>query len=302
MKKLNIHIYIAFAIFACLFVVGSFFDYQVNDALFHPLDTFGLTVSVIGTVPGYGVMAFLGGGLLYLGLKRELPNLAVKIIVFVLAAASFALSVYFSGKEFFGENGFYWLGIKKFWGYFIAFPADVAIAFLGYKLTSKSEYGKLWVVYLIMLAAIGLTLLLGVTMLKGIFHRPRFRSLGIDGVQFHSWWDPCKEYKSYIEAGHLTKEEFKSFPSGHAGSASVFMMSTLFLPTLNPKYKKATIIAFYSGFAWLLLVAFARMYVGAHFLSDVSMGALLGIIFFFIAKTVVENVKFFGFNEQTEQA
>ena len=299
MKKMYLPIYIVFAVFASLFVVGSFFDFQINSALFHKLDTFGLVVSVIGTAPGYGVMAFIGGGLLYLGLKRPLPHIAIKITVFVLAAVSFGLSIYFTGKEFFGPNGFYYLGIKEFWGYFIAFPFDVGMLALGYFLTSKTEYEKLWLVYIVLLLAIALSLIAGVTAIKGIFHRPRFRTVVENpyGIDFYPWWIPCKEYKSYIEEG-VIKEEFKSFPSGHAGTASVFMMSTLFLPVISPKFKKASIIAFYSGLGWLLLVAFSRMYVGAHFLSDVSMGAMLGIIAFFAAKVIIENVKYFGLGEE----
>ena len=299
MKKSNLPLYIIFAVFACLFVVGSFFDFQINNALFHELDTFGLVVSVIGTAPGYGVMAFIGGGLLYLGLKRELPHIAVKITVFVLAAISFGLSVYFTGTEFFGPNGFYYLGIQEFWGYFIAFPFDVGVALLGYYMTSKTEYDKLWLVYFVLLGAIALSLLAGVTLIKGIYHRPRFRTVVHNslGVDFYPWWIPCKAYQSYIDAG-IIKEEFKSFPSGHAGTASVFMMSTIFLPLISPKYKKASTIAFYCGLGWLVLVAFARMYVGAHFLSDVSIGALLGIIAFFAAKVIIENVKYFDPSEE----
>ena len=294
MKKMYLPIYIIFAVFACTFVIGSFFDYQISSVLYHKLDTFALVVSVIGMAPGYGVLAFIGGGLLYIGLKRQLPNLFVKILLFVLAAAALGSSVYFTGLEFFGPNGFYYLGIQEFWGYFIAFPFDVGMLALGYFLTSKSENDKLWVVYLILLAAIALSLVAGVTAIKAIYHRPRFRTVVENnlGIDFYPWWIPCKEYKSYIEEG-IIKEEFKSFPSGHAGTASVFMMATLFLPVINPKYKNVSIIAFFSGLAWLLLIAFSRVYLGAHFLSDVSMGALLGIIAFFAAKVIIENAKYF---------
>ena len=191
--------------------------------------------------------------------------------------------------------------------YFIAFPFDVGMLALGYFLTSKTEYEKLWLVYFVLLLAILLSLVAGVTAIKGIFHRPRFRTVVENpyGIDFYPWWIPCKNYNSYIEEAvrdgkllSFAKEEFKSFPSGHAGTASVFMMSTLFLPVISPKFKKASVIAFYSGLGWLLLVAFSRMYVGAHFLSDVSMGAMLGIIAFFAAKVIIENVKYFGLSEE----
>ena len=298
MKKTYLPIYIAFAVLIVGFIIGSFFDFQINDALFSSKNTFGLVVSTIGTVPGYGVLAFIGGGLLYLGLKNKVPNLAFRIVIYVLAAAGYGLSIYFSGKEFFGPNGFDYLGIQEFWGYFIVFPVQTAIAFLGYKVTSTSENDKLWLIYIVMLLAILLALVAGVTLLKDIFHRPRFRTVAVTaGLDFHNWWEPCSNYKDYIALG-IIKEEFKSFPSGHAGTCSVFMMSALFLPYISKKYEKAGLIAFIAGAAWYLLVSFARMLVGAHFLSDVSMGGLLGVIFFFVAKIVIDNVKYFGEKEE----
>ena len=300
MKRTFLHIYIVFAVFVAAFIVGSFFDYQINDALYHEKDTFGLIVSVIGTFPGYGVLAFLGGGFLYLGLKRkeDFPHKAWRIVSFVLAPVAFICSVYFVGKEFFGPNGFYFIGVKEFWGYFIAFPGCCGLAVLGYFLTGKTNNNKLWLIYMIMAVAILIALVAGVTLIKAIFHRPRFRSLGlVAGLDFHNWWQPCSNYKELIASdptGTLISEEFKSFPSGHAGTAAVFMMSALFLPYIDKKFEKASTITFFCGLAWTLLVAFSRLYVGAHFLSDVSMGAMLSIISLFVAKVVIENVKYFS--------
>ena len=299
MKKLDLHIYLVFAFFLAAFIIGSFFDFQINDALFHDKDTFGLVVSVIGTTPGYGVMAFIGGGLLYFGIKKELPHLIWKIICLVMGVAAIGLAIYFSGREFFGPNGFDMLGIARPMGYLISLPVDLAIGFLGFHLSSKTDRDNLWIIYLILLAAIGLTLIGGVTLLKGIMHRPRFRSLQ-GGLDFHSWWDRCSNYKDYMEALNLPSEEFKSFPSGHAGSCGVLLMASLFLPYINKKYETASYITFYIALPWTLLVSFARMYVGAHYLSDVSMGVMISILFFFVAKIVLENLKLFNNSQYSE--
>ena len=299
MKKTYLPIYIVLAVLVAGFIIGSFYDFQINDALFSTKDTFGLVISVIGTVPGYGVLAFLGGGFLYLGLKNKVPHIAWRIVLFVVTAACAFCSVFFMGREFFGPNGFDYLGISRSWGYLIAIPPSVGLGFLGYFMTQKSEYDKLWLVYLILALAILIALVPGITLFKSIFHRPRFRSLGQYGLDFHSWWNPCKDYDWYLKQG-IIDEEFKSFPSGHAGTCAVFMTSALFLPYINKKYEKASYIVAGIGLAWLLLVSFARMRVGAHFLSDVSFGALLCNIILFFAKIVIDNVKYFSQSQQSE--
>ena len=294
MKKITTHIYIVAIFFAVAFVIGSFFDYQINSALFHNNDTFGLVMSSIGTIPGYGILSFMGGGLLFFGLKKEFPHVAWKIISFVLAAVLFGSAIFFSGREFFGINGFY-NAINPMFGYLIILPVEVGIAILGYVIAKKSDNNKLWIVYFVIAVAFLIALVAGVTLFKSIFHRPRFRAImtsGISGLDYHAWYSPCTNYKDFIAAG-VNKDNFKSFPSGHAGTASAFMMFMIYLPYINSGYKKYQIPLFYGGFIWLVLIAFSRMYVGAHFLSDVSMGVLLPIACFYIGKVVIDKTDYF---------
>lgn len=288
MKNIWTHIYIASAVFVALFVVGSFYDYQINEVLFHSKDTFGLVVSTLGTIPGYGIAAFIGGGAFFLGLKRDY-KLIYKILLFALAVAAFGISVFFSGREFFGPNGFDYLGINEWWGLLIVLPVDVAIAYLGYYLSSKSNNSKLWIIYVV--AAITmLSLVAGTTLLKAIFHRPRYRSIFLfegEGLYFHQWYEPCSNYKDLMKQFELISEEFKSFPSGHASTCAVFMMSAPLIVHLDNKFKKMEIPLFYAGFAWTLLISFGRMYVGAHFLSDVAFGSILSIVMFIFGKLLI---------------
>ena len=286
------------------FIIGSFYDFQINDALFSKNDTFGLVISVLGTVPGYSVLAFVAGGCLYIGLKNKVPHIAWRIVAFFCVAAGAFCSIYFMGREFFGPNGFYFIGVARSWGYLIAIPPAVGLGFLGYYLTRKSNYEKLWLVYFIVALVYLVSLVGGVTVIKEIVHRPRFRSLGlVPGLDYHNWWEPCKNYKDFIayaEANNISliSEEFKSFPSGHAGTAATFMCTAIFLPFIDKKYEKISLITYIAGGLWYLLVSFARMRVGAHFLSDVSMGGLLCIVPYFVAKVLMDELKYFKPKEE----
>ena len=61
--KNRLHFYITGGILLIGLVLGSFFDLQINQALFDRYNGFGLTISSFGMIPGYGALAFLGGAL-----------------------------------------------------------------------------------------------------------------------------------------------------------------------------------------------------------------------------------------------
>ncbi|HDD05013.1 MAG TPA: phosphatase PAP2 family protein [Candidatus Aenigmarchaeota archaeon] len=63
-------------------------------------------------------------------------------------------------------------------------------------------------------------------------------------------------------------ESSYSFPSGHASNA--FLLAT-FYSQLFPKRKK-------SSYLIASLVAFSRVYLGTHYLTDVLAGALIGYV------------------------
>ncbi len=296
MKKLRLHIYLLIAIFVATFIIGSFVDESLNAALFSKNNPFGLTMSAIGTIPGYGIFAIIGGGAISFFITKKW-HILLRLLSLGLGIAFILLGVHFSGREFFSPNGFY-QGPEFKWtlyGYLIILPVMLALGYLGYLLGKKSDNPNLWLVYVVLSIAIFFSLIPGVTALKSIFHRPRYRLLDLTGLEFYPWWKPCKNYKELLETFAplgVTKEEFKSFPSGHAGATAVSMLFVMALPFVNRKYLKYQLPIFYGALAWTVLVMFTRMLVGAHFLSDVSMGILLTLIFMMIANEfIIHNKK-----------
>ena len=286
MMKMRLHLYIAMGVFLTMFIVGSFVDLQFTKAIFSPNNGFGLTIAALSMNVGYAVIAFMGGILLYHAIK--LCNVTWQKIAFiVLAAAYLGAAIYFDKKEFFGLNG--WYGVAHEWvGYFIATPLMGAAMCLGFFVGKKANNPRLWLLMVVGAFFIGLSLILGTTVVKNIFHRPRYRiAVYNEYTYFYPWWERCSDYRSIMEMFNLSKEEFKSFPSGHTSVCALSMFFVIMYPFVTGKELKHQLIYFYVGLAYTLFVAFTRILVGAHYLSDVGMGGLISLVCTYIYYEII---------------
>ena len=306
MKKMRLHIIILLSVFIITFIIGTFIDYDLDATLFSNKNTFGLVTSIIGMLPGYMMFGIFGGMFVGIVLHKK-PSILFSIILFGGCIVFVLFGTYYWGKEFFGKNGFD-IEDKMWIGYVVAFLTMAGFAYLGFRLEKNTDNPKLFLLIVILCVAIFMSLIAGTTLIKHIFHRPRYRmlqqymmtSFRPDYVKFYHWYEPCKDYKEWMELYNVSKEDFKSFPSGHCATAAVFILVINFLPLLNKKYQKLQLPLFYAGFAWLLLVCFVRMLVGAHFLSDVSMGSIITLVMLLIANEVVIRLPQFKYINEEE--
>ena len=278
MKKMRLHLFIAMGIFVAMIIVGSFLDLQINQALFSKDNGFGITMAALSMVVGYAVLAAMGGVFLFHGLK--FTNVIWQKIIFIGASiAVLALTVLLCArKEFFGVNG--WNIPNLVWlGYILAAPLMGVSMFGGYLIAKKVNNPHLWILVAFAAAFAALALLLGTTAVKSIFNRPRYRIVVSEHPNlFYPWWERCTNAGELMKQYNVGSEEFKSFPSGHAAVSALTMFAVVLFPLATGKELKNQTLYFYIGLAYTLLVAFTRMLVGAHYLSDVGMGALVTVL------------------------
>ena len=109
--------------------------------------------------------------------------------------------------------------------------------------------------------------------IKSIFDRPRP-------------WQADNTIKNYTNSGQ------SSFPSGHSASISVISNSLLIESYSNRNSKRwHKVVGTIFGILACLLVAFSRMYLGQHFLTDVISGLFIGLFVAFFAREIFNHIK-----------
>lgn len=297
MKKMRIPLLAALGVALIGIVLGSFLDLNISSAIANPKSTFGLLVSAILPTIGFAGVAAMGGGFIALIVKGKY-HIALKILFGVLAAACLGVAIHYPAGEYFGPNGFYWVA-SKWAGYLIVILPEAAAMVGGYFLFKDYENDKIWIVFLVIVGLLLIALLGVIPTIKDNMHRPRYRLISTtDAVGFHNWWEPTKNYDELIKTFHFDKEDFKSYPSGHTAEVSILLVVVSLFPLASKKLEKYQMPAFYVSCGLVLLVAFARILAGAHFLSDVSWGAFIMLILTFIANEVIMKIKALQLKEE----
>jgi undecaprenyl-diphosphatase len=180
------------------------------------------------------------------------------LIGIVIASIAIAASFYFDGsvRDFMAQHQS--RAMRSFMRYVSLFgdwPSHVGLGLLGLGIAWQRGSQKWSRIFLSMLIAMAIAGLTG-TVLKRTIPRPR------PSVQTEIHW-----------GGPRFSSKYHSFPSGHVGASSAFFC-TLFLAKRR------------IGLACIpipILIGFSRIYLGAHYLSDVVCAAVLGILSALIA-------------------
>ncbi|MBO5925314.1 MAG: phosphatase PAP2 family protein [Clostridia bacterium] len=136
-----------------------------------------------------------------------------------------------------------------------------------------------WAFVVLFAAIIGKVL---TEILKGMAGRMRYRAMWAEGdyagyTPWYEWVGKRKPTAEQVAMG-MPSDIYKSFPSGHTSAATMSIVFGLIPHALGVQKKSTISWVWIVSIAFPILVAVSRMVVGAHFLSDVTIGALTTVV------------------------
>lgn len=81
--------------------------------------------------------------------------------------------------------------------------------------------------------------------------------------------------------------ETYSYPSGHAAAVTVFGALLMSLLASRPPWIRAAVVI--AVLSWIVLAGTSRLYLGAHYPSDVLAGVVEGVAWVLLASTLLEH-------------
>jgi len=257
-------------------VFGSEYDLQVSTALYWENNAFSHFMAVLGSLPAYVLLGFVGP--LFFVFFKDMKHKVAKIFAYAclfgmpfVAGLGFGLDALhdvITNRIIAIINGIIIMEILNFCLYFFLFN----------KIDKKDVLRDAHIIGF----TIGFTVVVGL-LLKEVVNRPRFLYVAREYAErrylhvedFFKWFD----FSCTLTSKDVGRQYYlDSFPSGHAALSG----ATMILPIIakyNEKTKGKELYFFIGAAIWLFISMFSRILDGHHYLSDVCVGALIGVIF-----------------------
>lgn len=283
------------AIFAVLLLLGTFLDLTLAKALYSPNNVVATWITTIGIYP------FAAAVVLFLGVQCERVAHSTKTkpaktaLVAIMAVS--ALLVGFVGAASLLDGDCLGSIIPAVKDNRLAALAlspiiEWPLFLVGWKLAARND-DKLLLKRSVCFVLVLLAAFAFMQLTKGIFNRPRYRIVadGLEGVGFVPWFRISPKPTELMAQFGLDRNEFRSFPSGHALLSISTISILLSLTWLFPSLRNKRVQLCWAGFGFTVVIIFTRMLLGAHYLSDVAAGALLGIAFVFVYHVLQQRIE-----------
>ncbi|MGN0999546.1 MAG: phosphatase PAP2 family protein [Faecousia sp.] len=263
---------IVFAVGLILLLLFTFTDLQISMAVAKK-PIWARVLEVVGEIP-FTTLTIAACAILFR--FRTKKNIVLNILCAVGAGALFLLFSFMGGfmtYNYLTDN----LGrISMIWMVLIALVMAglgiwIARAIPAENRSKALRYAAVALLYFVLVIII-------MNSLKMAWGRMRFREMTDPIAEFTPW------YRIVFRGGF--DNIYASFPSGHSmNSAGVILLMLLepMIPALAGKKKTLHTIVY----VWCVVVGISRVFMGAHFASDVTVGVLLSLTIFEVLRAIL---------------
>ncbi len=239
---------------------GAKYDWLITDTLYNPQNPLGLIMEAVGWLPIYLFIPFWGSAMMIRS-KNSMTGFVFGLVLLIASCSTF---------NYFICDHLVIRGVmRKINPYFCgiiggAFSAGIFILMRSMK---RSIVRKIQIIcsfaFVYMCGYLSV-----IFALKKIFGRDRYEDIIASGEYvFAEWFKPV-----FFSSG-------SSFPSGHTASA-MGVVILLLLPFIFKAFKNSKLPLFIGCYSYVLLMAFSRLIMGRHFLSDTAASVLVMTLLF----------------------
>ena len=267
LRRYRAEILILYILAAVSLAVASFFDLRIDIALHDTAGFLPNWFAETGETPAELLPAVAAAVL-----AKCFSNKWLKALSAVGCVGAGGFFGDYVGRRLFADTAF-----RTGYGVLFGVGLSLALLFAIRFIPVREELKKpLVLLSLAGLCACGLASLLTDGM-KALWGRVRFRDLGPKYAEFTPW---------YVINGNTGAH---SFPSGHTGGAAMSYL-LMGLPYVSKTFRRRAALCFYAAFAYTVTVAATRLIMGAHYLSDVTVGGTLSFTCVLLALFVFEKI------------
>ena len=253
------------AVYLTGLIIGTFMDLRISLSLHNARNIVGRMMNVGAMLPAAVIMSYCSG-IVYWYCRSEYP-------MFRYPAA---LLPFMAGVASFREIGM-WRELDLSVRIIVGLIIGIVIIAV-FNIRKPVIYrDKFLLAGIILLAAIASSSCIGI--MKFVWGRRRYYAMDDPLTQFVPW---------YQLHPFASSDLYRSFPSGHTGFGSLVLF-LVYLPEMTDlKINRNLLRAISIG--WILVVMYSRIIYGAHFLSDVSCGAIIGLVVYYSAQKEVRKL------------
>jgi len=254
-----------------LFVLGTLYDLAISKVIYQPDNFMAKILESAGIFPPFIFVSATFVTFFFLIDRSKKNGTLWKILCGGLSAVPYLVYGFMASETY----------LTTLWArVIVAVVAAVILTPLTFFVIAKlpEQTKKRLAVFLVFASIVAvISSLISINVIKYLWGRARYREMIADSDTTFTAFTPWYHPNGFTLKGH------HSFPSGHTCSATNLLALCALEEVFDEKDSHKKLILFLVGM-YIFVMAYSRLVLGAHFLSDVTGGFLVGFVTYAVVR------------------